>query len=382
MKPRPLNCVFLGLSITSVWGNGHATTYRGLLKELWRRGHHVTFLERDMPWYAENREFSEASYCTVALYGSLEELKARFASLVESADVVVVGSYVPDGIAVGEWVTSLTKGVPVFYDIDTPVTVANLLAGKCEYLSQGLCRKYQLYFSFTGGPMLRCIEEKLGSSCARPLYCSVEPSLYYPEQQPVKWDVAYLGTYAADRQPALETLLLSMARTSPDKRFAVAGPQYPDSIAWPVNVERIEHLPAAQHRDFYNSQRFTLNLTRQDMIRMGYSPSVRLFEAAACGTPIITDEWPGLEQFYSLHSEILPVRSADDLAACLKMSEDQRLAIAEKARVRTLRFHTAAVRAEQFESDVNEALEHSRSSGRSSRKSKVAVSEVQTAALT
>ena len=378
MKSRSLSCVFLGLSITSVWGNGHATTYRGLLKELGRRGHHVTFLERDMPWYADNREFSEAPYCTIALYGSLDELKARFTSLVENADVVVVGSYVPDGIAVGEWVTSVTKGIPVFYDIDTPVTVANLLAGNCEYLSQELCRKYRLYFSFTGGPMLRRIEEKLGSPCARPLYCSVEPSLYYPEQQPSKWDVAYLGTYAADRQPALEKLLLSMARTNPDERFAVAGPQYPDNISWPVNVERIEHLPAAQHRDFYNSQRFTLNLTRQDMIRVGYSPSVRLFEAAACRTPIITDEWPGLNQFYSLHSEILPVRNADDLASCLKMSEDQRLAIAERARVRTLRFHTAAVRAEQFESDINEALERSRGP----RKSRVVLTGVPTAALT
>ncbi len=378
MNHRSLNCVFLGLSITSAWGNGHATTYRGLLKELWRRGHTVTFLERDMPWYAENREFSETSYCAVSLYGSLDELRSRFTSLVENADIVVVGSYVPDGIAVGEWVTSTTKGVAAFYDIDTPVTVTNLFAGNCEYLSEELCRKYLLYFSFTGGPMLDLIEKKLGSPRARPLYCSVDPSLYYPERQPAKWDVAYLGTYAADRQPALEKLLLNVARQNPQRSFVVAGPQYPADIAWPANVERIEHLPAAQHRAFYNSQLFTLNLTRQDMVRTGYSPSVRLFEAAACGTPIISDEWPGLDHFYHLHSEILPVRNSGDLSACFRMSNDQRLAVAEKARVRTLRFHTAAVRAEQFESDVSESLERLHGSNRR----KIAVKRVPTAAFT
>ena len=378
MKQHSLNCVFLGLSITSTWGNGHATTYRGLLKELRRRGHTVTFLERDLPWYADNREFSEVPYCAVSLYESLDELKSRFTSLVESADIVVVGSYVPDGVAVGEWVTSTTKGIAAFYDIDTPVTVANLRTGNCEYLSAELCRKYLIYFSFTGGPMLEFIEKKLGSPCARPLYCSVDPSLYYPEHKTGKWKVAYLGTYAPDRQPALEELLFTVARQNPRSSFVVAGPQYPGDIAWPPNIERIEHLPAAHHRAFYNSQEFTLNLTRQDMIRMGYSPSVRLFEAAACGTPIITDEWPGLDHFYDLHLEILPVRKAGDLSTWMDISDDQRLAVAERARIRTLRFHTAAVRAEQFESDVSEALEQLHNSN----KKKAAAKRIPTAAFT
>jgi spore maturation protein CgeB len=378
LKQNSLNCVFLGLSITSAWGNGHATTYRGLLKELWRRGHRITFLERDMPWYASNREFAEVPYCTVSLYGSVEELKSRFASLVQSADIVVVGSYVPDGIEVGEWVTSTAKGIAALYDIDTPVTVTNLLSGKCEYLSLDLCRKYHLYFSFTGGPMLGLIEKKLGSPRARPLYCSVDPSLYYPERQDIQWDVAYLGTYAADRQPALEELLFTVARQNQEKHFAVAGPQYPPQINWPANVERIEHLPAAEHRAFYNSQKFTLNVTRQDMIRVGYSPSVRLFEAGACGAPIITDEWPGLDEFYHLHSEILPVRTGADLLACLQMSSDQRLAIAERARKRTLRFHTAAVRAEQFEAEVTESLERLH---KSNKRKRTAVQKTPTAAL-
>lgn len=378
MTERPLKCVFLGLTITSTWGNGHATTYRGLLKELAKRGHEVTFLERDMPWYAENREFSDVSYCRIELYQSLEQLKETYASLVRDADIVTVGSYVPDGIAIGEWVTSTASGVRAFYDIDTPVTLANLKAGQCEYLDYELIPKYQLYCSFTGGPLLEHIQRQLGSPCARPLYCSVDPSLYYREDVSNSWDLAYLGTYAADRQPALDHLLLAVANGAPERKFAVAGPQYPLNIVWPENVQRIEHLPAKEHRNFYNSQRFTLNLTRQDMVAAGYSPSVRLFEAAACGTPILTDTWPGLTKFFSPGTEILPVSSPQAVTSYLQMPDEQRLAIADRARQRTLRFHTAAVRAQEFESLVAQSMEQTSYSG---KRSKLSVRRSPSAAL-
>jgi len=374
-----LNCVFLGLSITSTWGNGHATTYRGLLKELSRRGHRITFLERDVPWYASNREFDQLPYCAVGLYSSVDELKERFATLIRTADVVVVGSYVPDGIAIGQWVTSVARSATAFYDIDTPVTLAAVSAGKCEYISHDLYPKYDLYLSFTGGPTLDFIERRLGSPCPRALYCSVDPSLYYPEPEAARWDVAYLGTYAPDRQPALDSLLLSVAREHPGRNFAVGGPQYPGTINWPSNVERIEHVPASEHRHFYNSQKFTLNLTRLDMIRAGYSPSVRLFEAAACGVPILTDEWPGLETIFHPGSEILPVRNSADVTSYLQTSGDQRFEIAEKARRRTLRFHTAAVRAEELEMYVLESLERAACSNKRFR---AAVKQSRTAAFT
>jgi spore maturation protein CgeB len=378
MRESGMNCVFLGLSITSTWGNGHATTYRGLLKELSKRGYRTTFLERDVLWYASHREFEELPYCAVALYSSLEELKDRFTGLIRTADVVVVGSYVPDGIAVGEWVTSTAKNLTAFYDIDTPVTLSNLKIGRCEYLSVPLCSKYDLYLSFTGGPTLDFIEHKLGSPCARPLYCSVDPALYYPQSEPARWDIAYLGTYAADRQAALEYLLFSAARKHPHRHFVVAGPQYPDTVIWPPNVERIEHLPASEHRQFYNSQKFTLNLTRRDMIRSGYSPSVRLFEAGACGIPILTDDWPGLQTFYEPYSEILPIRRDTDLEFYLHIPEEQRLEVAQRARERTLRFHTAAVRAREFEAHVNASLERISSS---KRRGRTTVEKSSTAAL-
>ena len=348
--------VFLGLTITSTWGNGHATTYRGLLKELAVRGHSVTFLERDVPWYSSHREFETLPYARLAFYCSLEELRDRFTDTVRQADAVVVGSYVPEGIAVGRWVRSVAKQVSAFYDIDTPVTLASLHGNRCEYLSSDLVARYDLYLSFTGGPILTFIERRLGSPCARPLYCSVDPSLYFPERHETAWKLAYLGTYAPDRQPTLDSLLLRVAAQSPEQKFAVAGPQYPEDIRWPHNVTRIEHLPAAEHRLFYNSQLFALNVTRCDMVRAGFSPSVRLFESAACGIPIITDEWPGLSEFFKPYSEIIPVRSTGEVLRYLQMSSGQRLEIAERARHRTLRFHTAAVRAAQFENYVDASL--------------------------
>lgn len=358
-----MNIVFLGLSITSTWGNGHATTYRGLLKELHARGNKLTFLERDVPWYAGNREFDSVPYCDVLLYTSLDELRDNHAACVREADVVVVGSYVPEGVAVGHWVTATAQGVTAFYDIDTPVTLASLKENRCDYISYDLYRKYDLYLSFTGGPTLNYIEKKLGSPCARPLYCSVDPALYYPDRdQGAIWDLGYIGTYAPDRQPSLNSLLIEVAKQNPDRKFAVAGPQYPESVSWPPNVDRIEHCPARDHLQFYNSQRFTLNVTRQDMIRAGYSPSVRLFEAAASGVPIITDEWAGLEHFFKPGTEILPVRDSADVTSYLQMPERERRETAERARRRTLRFHTAAVRAEEFEASVALVAERSTAS--------------------
>ncbi|PTY08085.1 glycosyltransferase [Opitutaceae bacterium EW11] len=352
-----MRIVVLGLSITSSWGNGHATTYRALLRELAGRGHALLFLERDVPWYAENRDAPKLPYAEIALYGSLEELKRRHAEDVRRADAVIVGSYVPDGAAVGEWVLATAQGLAVFYDIDTPVTLSRLRRDDCDYVTRGLIRRYPLYLSFTGGPTLQRLERDFGSPMARPLYCAVDPKAYHPENVPVKWDLGYIGTYSTDRQPSLDKFLFRPAEAWPTGRFVVAGPQYPDDLRWPGNVERVHHLPPAGHRRFYNQQRFTLNVTRADMIAAGYSPSVRLFEAAACGVPIVSDAWAGLETFFEIGSEILVARSTDEMLDYLHHLPTARgRAIGEAARNRVLAQHTAAHRAAELEGFLREAL--------------------------
>jgi spore maturation protein CgeB len=350
---RRLRIVILGLSLTSSWGNGHATTYRALVRELCRRGHDVLFLERNVPWYADNRDLPRPDYGRVALYDDLDELTQRFAAEVRAADFVMVGSYVPEGIAVGTWVQRVARGATAFYDIDTPVTLARLGSGDVDYLSPALIKRYNVYFSFTGGPVLRVLTQQYGARCALPLYCSVDPGLYHPEPSEVRWDLGYMGTYSADRQPALERLLLQPAQRLPAARFAVVGPQYPKDIDWPARVERIEHLAPAQHRSFYNAQRFTLNITRADMIAAGYSPSVRLFEAAACGTPIISDVWDGLSTFFTPGEEILLAKNADDVVGYLEtLSPEQARELGLRAQRRVLSEHTAAHRALELETCV------------------------------
>jgi len=353
-----VNVVLLGLSITSSWGNGHATNYRALVRELDRRGHAVLFLERDVPWYASQRDLARPPWGRTELYGSLDELRERFAADVAAADLVVVGSYVPDGVAVGAWVADTAGGVTAFYDIDTPVTLAKLERGDFEYLRPDLVPRYDLYLSFTGGPTLRRLEDELGARRARAFHCLVDPDAY-PLLGDVerRWDLGYLGTYSDDRQPPLEELLIEPARRAPSLRFAVAGPQYPPTIAWPTNVERREHVPPGEHAAFYAAQGFTLNITRADMRRAGWSPSVRLFEAAACGVPVISDRWPGLTDLFAEGEEILLADSAQDVLSHLAgIGEEERRAIGQRARARVLAEHTAARRVEQLEEEIARVL--------------------------
>ncbi|ASQ44769.1 CgeB family protein [Legionella clemsonensis] len=350
--------VVIGLSISSSWGNGHATTYRALLKEVAKMGHEVLFLERDVPYYAANRDLPYPDFCLLNLYNSNEELFRRFEKEVADADVVIVGSYVQQGVEVGKWIVATAQGVKAFYDIDTPVTMAKLQREDFEYLIPELVSQYDLYLSFSGGSVLQHIEKHYGSPAARALYCSVDPESYFPELCSKKWDMGYLGTYSTDRQPAVDLLLCKTALACPQKNFIVAGPQYPADIIWPENVERIEHLSPVHHRNFYNSQRFTLNVTRADMIKFGYSPSVRLFEAAACGVPVISDYWEGLTSFFADGTEILVAKSTKDVLNILEtFTEEECRQVGENARQKVLKKHTAKTRAYELVGYVAEVME-------------------------
>ncbi len=340
-----MKLVVLGLSLSSSWGNGHATTYRALLKAFAARGHDVQFLERDVPWYAGHRDLADPDWCTLCFYQDVDDL-ARFTPEIAGADAVIIGSYVPDGVAVAHFVQEVA-GFTAFYDIDTPVTLAKLERGDFEYLSPDVIPGYDLYLSFTGGPTLDLIERRYGSPAARALYCSVDAEVYRPLDGAKRWDLSYLGTYSPDRQPTLERLLVEPARALPHLRFVVAGPQYPPGIDWPANVERIDHAPPASHAEFYSASRFTLNVTRADMIAAGWSPSVRLFEAAACATPVISDRWDGLDRIFAPDREIILADTAADVVATLRREDGDD--IGRVARTRVLASHTADIRAGELE---------------------------------
>ncbi len=351
-----MKIVICGLSITSSWGNGHATTFRALARALHERGHQIVFFERDVEWYASNRDLQSPEFCEVVLYDKWSEVVPHLRRELANADAAMVGSYFPDGIAAID--EMLDSGVPVktFYDIDTPITVAKLRdSAKTDYVLASQVPGLDVYFSFTGGEMLREIEQRFGARRALPLYCSFDPERYhsYPVAKRFACDLSYMGTYAPDRQPKLEELLCETARRIGSGKFLVAGPQYPRTVKWPANVRRIMHLNPRWHPHFYSSSRITLNVTRRDMVQAGYSPSVRLFEAAACAACIASDNWPGLDTFFTPGEQILLPTGTEDVVRYLcDLSDTELQRIGKSAQERVLAEHTSQMRAIEFERAV------------------------------
>lgn len=348
-----MKIVICGLSITSSWGNGHATTYRALSRALAARGHQIVFFERDVEWYGSNRDM-EPPFCRVHLYKQWRDVVNLLRRELADADVAMVGSFCPDGVNAIDAMLESRAGVKTFYDIDTPITVSKLRLGDVEYLRRDQIPGFDIYFSFTGGPMLNELQSRFGARRAVPLYCSFDPVRYgWHEPDPrYHCDLSYMGTYAADRQKKLEELFCKPAVALPGKDFIVAGPQYPAQIVWPKNVRRIVHLEPEFHPYFYSSSLFTLNLTRDEMVKAGYSPSVRIFEAAGCGTAIITDAWAGLETFFKVDDEILLASSPADVISFLRMDRHEAKKIGGRAQERVLAEHSAAQRALEFEQIV------------------------------
>ena len=286
--------VIFGLSLSSSWGNGHAIPFRGLCRELAALGWHITFFERDVEWYRSNRDVPCADYCDLRFY---DDWRRETTDVVRSADAVLVGSYVPDGASIVDWLTTIDRPL-LFYDIDTPITLTALnKAGRTDYLRGDQIPRFETYFSFTGGPALAELEQRWGSPHAEALYCAVDPLVYHPAPPEPRFAslLGYMGTYAADRQARLEEYLFRTAERRPNERFLLAGPQYP-AMRLPPNVAHIIHLYPREHAAFYSSNIATLNLTRDAMRAYGWSPASRLFEAAACGACIISDTWPGLDR--------------------------------------------------------------------------------------
>lgn len=352
-----MKLVVFGLSLSSSWGNGHATTYRALLDAFAARGHEVVFYEWDAPWYGGgNRDLPAPAFCRLELYADWDAVEARALAECREADAVMVGSYVREGPRVIDALAAAGIDNLAFYDIDTPVTVVALRSGGAEYLRTDQVPLFARYLSFTGGPFLtEVLEGELGAREALPLYCSVDPRRYRPvaADPGLACDLGYMGTYAADRQPVLERLLLDVARRLPHRRFVVAGPQYPPDVRWPANVRHLDHLPPDRHAAFYSSADWQLNATRADMVAAGWSPSVRLFEAAACGASLISDRWPGIEAFFEPGREIVLPDGTEAVVELIEsVHPDDRRAMGEAARERILASHTAAHRAAELEAHL------------------------------
>jgi spore maturation protein CgeB len=346
-----MKIVVFGLTISSSWGNGHATLWRGLTRALAARGHRVVFFERDVPYYAMNRDLFEIPGGELVLYPSWEEVRARALTEVADSDAAMVTSYCPDGIAATDLVLSSARGLTLFYDLDTPVTLSRLQRGEqLGYIGEQGLAGFDLVLSYTGGTALDALQSQLGARRVAPLYGHVDPEVHRPAASASQYaaDLSYLGTYAEDRQAALEALFVEPARRRPNGRFVIGGAQYPSDFPWADNIFFVRHLPPSEHPAFFSSSPFTLNVTRRDMAAMGWCPSGRLFEAAACGTALISDDWEGLSSFYAPGVEIVTARSTEETLAALDMPEAEVRGLAKAARERTLAEHTSAHRAAEL----------------------------------
>jgi spore maturation protein CgeB len=353
-----MRIVVFGLTISSSWGNGHATLWRGLCRALSRRGHSVAFFERDVPYYAAARDLTELPGGELVLYEDWNEVRDKAARMAAEADVAMVTSFCPDGLDATDLVLAARRPVRVFYDLDTPVTLALLERGESlSYVGPRGLRDFDLVLSYTGGAALEHLRARLGARRVAPLYGHVDPAIHRPApvRSEFSADLSYLGTYAADRQAALETLFLEAARSLPEQRFLIGGAQYPVDFPWTENIFFVRHLPPSDHPSFFSSCRLTLNVTRQTMAEMGWCPSGRLFEASACGAAMLSDAWEGLDVFFEPGREILVTRSAADTIAALGLSDRELREIAEAGRERTLAEHTADRRAVTLELEAEAA---------------------------
>jgi spore maturation protein CgeB len=344
--------VIFGLTISSSWGNGHATLWRGLCKNLVRLGHDVVFYEHDVPYYAGARDFLELPGGRLELYGSWDEIRPKAAVDAVEADTIILTSYCPDARRITELILDCPRPLHVFYDLDTPVTLARLRAGEAvPYIGPDGLGHFDLVLSFTGGE--RIFEEfrrLLGARRIEALYGHVDPDIHHPTAPQLHYqaDLSYLGTFSQDRQQTLDCLLVSPARSRPDLRFLIGGAQYPADFPWSPNIYFVRHLPPSEHPAFFASSRLTLNVTRSAMAEMGWCPSGRLFEAAACGAPLLSDAWDGIQDFFEPGSELLLASNSDDVLAALGSSDRELRLIAERARERTLSQHSSARRAQQL----------------------------------
>jgi spore maturation protein CgeB len=346
-----MRLVIFGLTVSSSWGNGHATHWRGILRALARRGHEVTFFERDVPYYATHRDCHALPYVDLVLYGDWPDVSNHAAHAVQNADASIVTSYCPDALAAAELICS-AAGVRCFYDMDTPVTLERLERGESvEYIPADGLRAFDVVLSFTGGKALDELRDRLGARAVAPLYGTIDAEEYVPGSKRPEFTatLSHLGTYAADREEQLTRLLLDVARRRPDRRFLIAGPKYPPQFNWLSNLYYMEHVSPSLHRDFYSSSEFTLNITRSAMAKMGFCPQGRLFEAAACEAVVISDRWEGLDHFFDIGDEIRCASTTEEVLEVLQMNEGDRKRIGLAARARVLAHHTADHRAHELE---------------------------------
>lgn len=337
-----------GSSITSSYWNGAATYYRGIYKNLAALGHDITFAEPDIYKRQQNRDTHDVSYVEVIVYQTPRDL-GRMLSLAADADVVIKHS------GVGAEDETLERRVlecasdntqVAFWDVDAPATLARVETNPDDPFRK-LIPEYDFIFTYGGGSPVIEHYRNMGARNCHPIYNALDPDTHHPAacDPAIACDLAFVGHRLPDRERRVEEFFLRAAESAPEFSFVLGGEGWAGK-AVPKNVRKIGHVATGDHNRVNCSARMVLNINRESMANVGYSPPTRVFEAAGAGACLITDAWAGVDTFFNPDAEILIAHSAEDVVEMLRAIDPQQArGIGESMRARALRDHTYALRA-------------------------------------
>lgn len=348
-----MKIAFYGSSLLSAYWNGAATYYRGMLCELAKRGWEVTFYEPDAFNRQQHRDIDPPDWAKVVVYPATETACQTVIGEAAAADVVVKASGVgvfDDELAQGVMACAPRHAVKLFWDVDAPATLAALRADPDLVLHRVL-PKLDLVLTYGGGPPVVSAYESLGARVCRPIYNALDPSTHHPVSAEARFaaDLNLLANRLPDREARIEEFFLKPAAALPERTFRLGGEGWGDK-PMPPNVSRAGHVGTADHNAFNASALAVLNVARDSMAEVGFSPATRVFEAAGAGACLITDAWEGIELFLTPGEEVLVARDGQEVAEHLAaLTPERARAIGEAARQRIEGEHTYARRAAEVD---------------------------------
>lgn len=364
-----MKVAFYGSSLLSAYWNGAATYYRGLLEALARRGYEITFYEPDAFDRQQHRDIEPPSWATTRVYPATPQGVAAVLAEARTADVVVKASGVgvfDDELLAGIFEYARLEANRIFWDVDAPATLAHMRSNPNHPLRRVL-HQLDAVLTYGGGPPVVAAYQELGARFVEPVYNALDPTTHYPVRPDPRFSayLAFLGNRLPDREARVEEFFLAPARAAPDKQFLIGGNGW-EAHQLPANVRHVGHVYCYEHNAFNATPLAVLNIARDSMAAIGYSPATRVFEAAGAGACLITDAWQGIEQFLTPGEEILVARDGQDVLAHLEaLTPKIARNIGRAARQRILAEHTYELRGAQVDRILRRIASEKSRNGRS-----------------